>query len=168
MEGEENKLTTFTTWTIMLGCNESNIIFQQHLCKLGQLRRSNGRNSQVLGQAMKKRPTGHYKKYSHFKGRDTAPTTSSREGSCIVDSSTSGERTLWLQLKSLAGGARRALHMQFYHVTTEDDEKFCTALPIHLRVQSTLCLSITSPDGSSNLFDKLLVSRQTQGGEGCP
>ena len=55
----------------MLGCNESNIIFQQHLCKLGQLRRS---NSQVFGQAMKKRPTGHYKKYSHFKGRDTAPT----------------------------------------------------------------------------------------------
>ena len=157
MEGEENKLTTFSTWTIMLGCNESNIIFQQHLCKLGQLRRSNGknsqvfgqrnlwpphfrtfcelvegeenklttfstwynvrvqhhfpaaslqtwatpekqwyRNSQVLGQAMKKRPTGHYKKYSHFKGRDTAPTTSSREGSCIVDSSTSGERALWL------------------------------------------------------------------------
>ena len=30
-----------------------------HLCKLGQLRRSNGRNSQVFGQAMKKRPTGH-------------------------------------------------------------------------------------------------------------
>ena len=52
------------------------------------------RNSQVLGQAMKKRPTGHYKKYSHFKGRDTAPTTSSREGSCIVDLSTLGERTL--------------------------------------------------------------------------
>ena len=59
VEGEENKLTTFSTWTIMLGCNESNIIFQQHLCKLGQLRRSNGRNSQVLRQAMKKRPTGH-------------------------------------------------------------------------------------------------------------
>ena len=78
----------------MLGCNESNIIFQQHLCKLGQPWRSNGRNLQVLGQGMKKRPTGHYKKYSHFKGRDTAPTTSSREGSCIVDSSTSGERTL--------------------------------------------------------------------------
>ena len=91
VEGEENKLTTFSTWTIMLGCN---IIFQQHLCKLGQLRRSNGRSSQVHGQAMKKRPTGHYKKYSHFKGRDTAPTTSSRVGSCIVDSSTSGERTL--------------------------------------------------------------------------
>ena len=35
VEGEENKLTTFFTWTIMLGCNESNIIFQQHLCKLG-------------------------------------------------------------------------------------------------------------------------------------
>ena len=56
---------------------------------------------------MKKRPTGHYKKYSHFKGRDTAPTTSSREGSCIVDLSTPGERTLWLKLKSLAGGVRR-------------------------------------------------------------
>ena len=54
VEGEENKLTTFSTWTIMLGCNESNIIFQQHLCKLGQLQRSNGRNSQILGQAMKK------------------------------------------------------------------------------------------------------------------
>ena len=68
VEGEENKLTTFSKWTIMLGCNESNIIFQQHLCRLGQLGRSNGRNSQILGQAMKKRPTGHYKKYSHFKG----------------------------------------------------------------------------------------------------
>ena len=88
VEGEENKLTPFSTWTIMLGCNKSNIIFLQ-------LRRSNGRNSQVLGQTTKKRPTGHYKKYSHFKGRDTAPTTSSRVGSCIVDSSTSGERTLW-------------------------------------------------------------------------
>ena len=52
VEGEENKLTTFSTWTIMLGCNESNISFQQRLCKLGQLRRSNGRNSQVFGQAM--------------------------------------------------------------------------------------------------------------------
>ena len=50
VEGEENKLTTFSTWTIVLGCNESSIIFQQHLCKLGQLRRS---NSQVFGQAMK-------------------------------------------------------------------------------------------------------------------
>ena len=47
VEGEGNKLTTFSTWTIMLGCNESNIIFQQHLCKLGQLQRSNGRNSQL-------------------------------------------------------------------------------------------------------------------------
>ena len=54
VEGEENKLTTFSTWTIILGCNESNIIFQQHLCKLGQLWRSNGRNSQVLGQAMRR------------------------------------------------------------------------------------------------------------------
>ena len=52
VEGEDNKLTTFSTWTIMLGCNESNIIFHMHLCKLGQLRRSNGRNSQVFGQAM--------------------------------------------------------------------------------------------------------------------
>ena len=50
VEGEENKLTTFSTWTIVLGCN---IIFQQHVCKLGQLRRSNCRNSQLFGQAMK-------------------------------------------------------------------------------------------------------------------
>ena len=50
VEGEENKLTTFSTWAIMLGCNESNITFQQHLCKLGQLRRSNGRNSQAFGK----------------------------------------------------------------------------------------------------------------------
>ena len=28
VEGEENKLTIFSTWTIMLGCDESNIIFQ--------------------------------------------------------------------------------------------------------------------------------------------
>ena len=59
VEGEENKLTTFSTWTIMLGCNESNIIFQRHLCKLGQLRRNNGRNSQV-------RPTGHTIWPPHF------------------------------------------------------------------------------------------------------
>ena len=118
-EGEENKLTTFSTWTIMLGCN---IIFQQQLCKLGQLRRSNGRNSQVLGQAMKKRPTGHYKKYSHFKGRDTAPTTSSREGSCIVDSSTLGERTLLCS--SNPGPAGSATHVQFYHVTIRRMTKY--------------------------------------------
>ena len=31
VEGEEDKLTTFSTCTIALGCNESNIIFQQHL-----------------------------------------------------------------------------------------------------------------------------------------
>ena len=43
----------------MLGCNESNIIFQRHLCKLGQLRRNNGRNSQV-------RPTGHTIWPPHF------------------------------------------------------------------------------------------------------
>ena len=118
MEGKENKLTTFSTWTIMLGCNESNIIFQQHLCKLGQLRRSNGRNSQVLGQAMKKRPTGHYKKYSHFKGRDTAPTTSSREGSCIVNSSISGEHCSVAQIPGRRGTVRAA-HAQFYHVTVQ-------------------------------------------------
>ena len=29
VKGEENKLTTFSTWTIMLGCNESNIIFTE-------------------------------------------------------------------------------------------------------------------------------------------
>ena len=57
VEGKENKLTAFSTWTITLGCNESNIIFQQHLCKLGQLWRSNGRNSQVFGQEIYGRHT---------------------------------------------------------------------------------------------------------------
>ena len=47
MEGEENKLTIFSTWTIML---ESNVIFQQHQRKLGQL----VENSQVFGPAIKK------------------------------------------------------------------------------------------------------------------
>ena len=131
MEGEENKLTTFSTWTIILGCNESNIIFQQHLCKLGQ---SNGRNSKVLGQAMKKRPTGHYKKYSHFKGRDTAPTTSSREGSCIVDLSTSG--TLHCSVAKIPDRGARRTRTILSHDCTEDGKTFCTALPIHLRVQS--------------------------------
>ena len=37
VEREENKLTIFSTWTIMLGCYESNVIFQQHHCKLVQL-----------------------------------------------------------------------------------------------------------------------------------
>ena len=35
MEGEENKLTTFSTWTIMLGCNESNIISSNISANLG-------------------------------------------------------------------------------------------------------------------------------------
>ena len=110
VEGEENKLTTFSTWTIMLGCNESNTNFKQHLCKLGQLQRSNGRNSQVFGQAMKKRPTGHYKKYHTSRG-ETLHLTSSREGS----------------------GAHRTRAI-LSRDRTEDDETLCTALPIHLRV----------------------------------
>ena len=50
VEGEENKLTTFSAWTTMLGCNENSIIFQQHLCKLGQL--------EIHKYSVKKRPTG--------------------------------------------------------------------------------------------------------------
>ena len=83
MEGEENKLTTFSTWTIMLGCNESSIIFQQHLCKLGQLR-------------------------------------------ALLCSSNPGPE---------GSGARRT-HAILSRDRTEDDETFCTALPIHLRVPS--------------------------------
>ena len=36
VEGEENKLTTLSTWN----SNESNTIFRQHLCQLGQLQRA--------------------------------------------------------------------------------------------------------------------------------
>ena len=35
VEGEENKLTTFSTWTIMVGCNESNIISSSISANLG-------------------------------------------------------------------------------------------------------------------------------------
>ena len=35
VEGEENKLTTVSTWTIMLGCNESNIISSSISANLG-------------------------------------------------------------------------------------------------------------------------------------
>ena len=84
--------------------------------------------SQVLGQAMKKRPTGHYKKYSHFKGRDTAPTTSSRVGSCIVDSSTSGERTLLAvavdSICTLRHFFQEETRAQFYHVTVRRMTKY--------------------------------------------
>ena len=73
VEGEENKLTTFSTWTITLGCNESNIIFQQHLCKLG---RSNGRNSQVFGQAMKNLWLPHFRTFCELvEGEENKLTT---------------------------------------------------------------------------------------------
>ena len=137
VEGEENKLTTFSTWTTMLGCNESNIIFQQHLCKLGQLRRSNGRNSQVLGQAMKKRPTGHYKKYSHFKGRDTAPT--SRVGSCIVDSSTSGGENAGYIPRWGGWGARSTRAILSRDRTEDDDVCVCVEADLELWLYISDC-----------------------------
>ena len=57
----------------MLGCN---IIFQQHLCKLGQLRRSNGRNSQVLGQAMKNLWLPHFRTFCELvEGEENKLTT---------------------------------------------------------------------------------------------
>ena len=81
---------------------------------------------------MKKRPTGHYKKYSHFKGRDTVPTTSSREGNCIVDSSTSGERnTAAAKIPGPVGRGTCHIRAILSCDRTEDDEKMCTALPIH-------------------------------------
>ena len=65
---------------------------------------------------MKKRPTGHYKHYSYFKGRDTAPTTSSREGSCIVDLSTSGERTLLVHARAARAILSRDRTEMRFHV----------------------------------------------------
>ena len=51
------------------------IIFQQHLCKLGQLRRSNGRNSQVFGQAMKLWPP-HFRTFCELaEGEENKLTT---------------------------------------------------------------------------------------------
>ena len=137
MEGEENKLTTFPTWTIMSGCNESNIIFQQHLCKLGQLRRSNGKYSQVLGQAMRDQ-LATTRSIHTSRGRDTAPTTSSRVGSCIVDSG-----TLHCSVAQIPGrrGAARAAHAQFYHGTvrrmTKTFVQRCQS--IYVYIQSMIC-----------------------------
>ena len=94
---------------------------------------------QELGQAMpEETKTGHYKKYSHFKERDTAPTTSSREGSCIIDSSTLGERTLrwYTHIKNIVYVMSLLHGAILSRDRTEDDEIFCTALPIHLCVQS--------------------------------
>ena len=58
MEGEENKLTTFSTWTIMLGCNESNIsanlgnsgeaMVKIHKYSFKQPEKKNGRHTFVL------------------------------------------------------------------------------------------------------------------------
>ena len=64
----------------MVGCNESNIIFQQHLCKLGQLRRSNGRNSQVLGRRRDQLATTRSIHTSRGETLHLLP-----EGSCIVE-----------------------------------------------------------------------------------
>ena len=36
MEGEENKLTTFSTWTIMLGCNEFSSSISANLGNSGE------------------------------------------------------------------------------------------------------------------------------------
>ena len=44
----------------MLGCNESNIIFQQHLCKLGQLRRK--------FTSIRSSSAGFYTHKKHFRG----------------------------------------------------------------------------------------------------
>ena len=131
VEGEENKLTT---WTIMLGCNESDVIFQQHLCKLGQLRRSNGRNSQVLVQAMKKRPTGHYTRSIH---------TSRGETLHLLPAAGWGAVSLIHQLREREHCCSRSIHARAARAIlsrdrTVDDEIFCTALPIHLRVY-TIC-----------------------------
>ena len=128
MEGEENKLTTFSTWTIMLGCNESNIIFQQHLCKLGQLRRSNGRNSATTRSIH----------------------TSRGETLHLLPAAGRGAVSLIRQLRerehcSIAQipgrrGAARATHAQFYHVTVQRMTKYC--------VQH--CQSICSYKASAN------------------
>ena len=184
----------------MSGCNESNIIFQQHLCKLGQLRRSNGKNSQVrptghtiwpphfctfcelvegeenklttfstffaLGPDLRRPPVrlfklipGHYKKYSHFKGRDTAPTYYQQQGGELyrrfVNFGNTALHCSVAQIPGRQGSGVRRTRAVLSRDRTEDDENFCTALPIHLRVQSMVVGSIyihtsdcSKPEGS--------------------
>ena len=101
----------------MLGCNESNIIFQQHLCKLGQLRKA---MVEIHKYSVKQEDQLATTRSSHTsRERHCTSTTSSRVGSCIVD---------FRQLKIPGGlGAARTAQAQFYHVTYV--RRVCTALP---------------------------------------
>ena len=54
MEGEENKLTTFSTWTVMLGCN---IIFQQHTISISQSSRYGAERNSSTHSSRGQNPT---------------------------------------------------------------------------------------------------------------
>ena len=100
----------------MLGCNESNIIFPAASLqtwatpekKFTSTRSSNEEETNWLLQEV------------HTSRGETLHlyTTSSREASCIADSSTSGERTLARRTCAILSRDR-----------TEDDEIFCTVPP---------------------------------------
>ena len=90
-------------------------LLSSSIWKLGQLRRSNGRNSQVFGQAMKKRPTGHYKKYSRGETLQLLP-AAGRGAVSLIRQLREREHCSVAQIPGWRG-APRAAHAQFYHVT---------------------------------------------------
>ena len=165
MEGKENKLTTFSTWTIMLGCNESNnIIFQQHLCKLGQLRKNNGRNSQV---SVKQDETNWpLQKVFTLQGKRH----------CTYYQQQGGE--LYRRFVNFGRESTVAVvyvtslpHAQFYHVTVRWMTKyFVRRCQSHLCVQSMLtlthahthtCTQIFTDNASPATTDSVPTNRHT-------
>ena len=83
---------------------------------------------------------GHYKKYSHFKGRDTAPTTSSMQRGELYRRFVNFGNTALLCSSNpgpAGSGVRRTRAILSRDRTVwRMTKKFCTALPIHLRVVS--------------------------------
>ena len=106
VEGEENKLTTFSTWTIMLGCN------------------GNGRNSQVFGQAMKNLWPPHFRTFCELvEGEENKLTTSS-----------TWTIMLGCNESNIIFQQHLCTHAILSRDRTEDNKKICTVLPIHLYV----------------------------------
>ena len=107
----------------MLECNESNISFQQHLCKLGKLS-----NSQVFGQNLWLQ---HFRTFCELvEGEENKLTTFSTW------------TILMLGCKSRAGGER---HARFYHVTvqrmTKNFVRRCQSIYVY-NLWCTVCVCV--------------------------
>ena len=101
---------------------------------------ANGRNSQIFGQAMKKRPTGHYKSIHTSRGETLHLLPAAGWGAVsLIRQLREREHCSVAQIPGRRGAARAA-HAQFYHVTVRRVTKDC--------VQH--CQSICSYKASAN------------------